>query len=316
MNKSIEYKTQIAESTSHDGIIDKIVSEMYRLINRDRLDEVIILKARELKGKTTDESIKNIYNYVVRLVPYKLDPEGIEQLTAPIHLVNGNKKGEDCDGMVMIISVLLSALGIKNRIKVISWRALEFTHVVLEAYNGNRWIELDATMKASGYDVKRKVIGRIQNQDSTQINRFKLYENPMKLEISTLEDNAQSLQCCGGGGMADCGCKGKCGCKGRKKDPTNQNINVNPIVIGSDFSNYLKQIEKSPQAPAQNQTQLIKQPIITTVEKPIYTQKIVDKPQIVLDNIDRKVSSSENDKYKLVRAIENKGNTYLFPYGY
>jgi hypothetical protein len=327
MNKPVEFKTQVAEANNHDRIIDKIVSEMWRLSNRDRLDEVLILQAKKLRKNNVDDTIKSVYDYVVSRVPYKLDPPGKERLTAPIHLINGNRRGEDCDGMVMLLSALLSALGIKSRIKVISWRLKEFTHVTLEAWNGSRWIELDATMKSSGYDVKRRVIGRVQTQDPLQINRFKIYENPMKLEIETLEDNPQNYMntanycalACNCGGMSDCGCGGKCKRCGGKK-PTNLNINVNPILIGNDLSSFSNMVKEYT---GQNPNVKVNPPQIIERERLVPQTKIVERPgktiekQVIIDNLERQKSVSlPKEEKRLASAISTKGQTYIYHFGF
>src|SRR5690606_29229151 len=136
---------------SADYVTDKIVESMWRLSNRDSKDPAIKKRASSLKGKNTKQTILNAYNYVVKKVPYVKDPEGYEQITAPIHLESGKKKGGDCDCQVTFLSSLLTALGIKNRIKTIAWRMEQFTHVVLEAFTGSDWIVLDPTRGKSGF---------------------------------------------------------------------------------------------------------------------------------------------------------------------
>ena len=205
--------------TTPDKTTDFIVSEMWRLSNRDSKDPVIIRRASSLQGKTKTETLKNIYNYVIKKVPYVSDPEDREQITAPIHFENGNKIGGDCDCQVTFLSSLLTAVGIKNRITTIAWRKPQFTHVILEAQPGLLWVTLDPTKGPNGYG---------NTIPEKMITRKKRYKNPMIVE--TLNDGG-----CGcNQSLADCGCGGKCGGKGRR-NPKNYNNNVNNIVIGNEL---------------------------------------------------------------------------------
>lgn len=205
--------------TTPDKTTDFIVSEMWRLSNRDSKDPAIISRASSLKGKNKAETIANIFKYVVKKVPYVSDPEDREQITAPIHLEKGNKIGGDCDCQVTFLSSLLTAVGIENKITTIAWRKPQFTHVVLDARSSFAWITLDPTKGLDGYG---KTIPH------NLIKRKKRYKNPMIVE--TLNDSG-----CGcNQSLADCGCGGKCGGRGRK-NPKNYNNNVNNIVIGNEL---------------------------------------------------------------------------------
>lgn len=211
--------------TTPDKTTDFIVSEMWRLSNRDSKDPAIVRRASSLKGKNKKETTQNIFNYVVKKVPYVADPPDREQITAPIHLENGDKVGGDCDCQVTLLSSLLTAAGIENRIMTIAWRMKQFTHVVLEAKPGFNWIVLDPTRGFGGYGKTiPKHLDKIKRRE-------KRYKNPMIVE--TLNDGGcgcnQSLNDCGG----NCGCGGKCGKSGRKAK--NYNNNVNNIVIGNEL---------------------------------------------------------------------------------
>lgn len=175
-----------------DKGIDQTVAEMWRLINRDTSNRTVRKYASDLLKTTSEDTIKATFDYVWKKVPYVSDPETAEQLTAPIHLLTGEKVGEDCDGMVMLLATLLLINKIEVRIRTIAWRVYQFTHVVLDAKLNGEWIGLDATRKSSGYNFKMNTI------------REKIYNNPMA-KLITLEDRISS----------NCGCK---------KRPQNQNI--------------------------------------------------------------------------------------------
>lgn len=283
MYKPINRKTDTINVSSgndyndHVKIIDEIVKRMFNFINRDRLDEIVISKAKTLQGSTPDETIKNVFDFVKKNVPYKSDPNDRERLTAPIHFIQRNQIGGDCDDMVMLINALLESVGIRTKIKVVAWRRKEFTHVVSEAYNGNRWIELDATMNGnSGYDVKFRMPQGIPKV------KYKLYENPkMEMKIETLSDKIPSSS----------------GCSNCKKKATNENINVNIIPIGNSLTNPYE-VAPTPVPTRLPQEKIIKQYVDNTA------------------TLERDVQRFQTTKPVPVKAITSKGNSYIYQFGY
>jgi hypothetical protein len=150
--------------------------------------------------------------------------------------------------------------------------------------------------------------------------------NPVSLKVQTLEDNPEIYRqaglsgCCGGGmsdsHLSDCKCGGKCNkCKSKSK-PENQNINVNPILIGNDISNLFKKMAYGSYG-AEPKTIERQVPVDRIIEKPIEKQVIVEKettPQINISAMET-IKETENEKYKLASAIKSKGNTYLYTFG-
>jgi len=277
--------TYTAKADDSDGIIDIIVGYMWEFINRDAKDKELIVEAKKLTGATDYETARNIYNYVVKLVPYKSDPVDRERLTAPIHLLKGHKKGEDCDGMVMLANALLTAANIKNRILVIAWRKPEFTHVVSQALVNGNWIEIDCTIgNGGGFDVKnRKII------------RTKYYGNPMELKIETLQDDMT---------LSDCSCKNK-----RNKQAENVNVNFNPILIGNDLDQKM--------ANYQNGTQGGNTPP-QVIEKKIPVEKIVTRT-ITRDPLVKSLfmpKADPNEKIRPTLTLKKGAEQYKYPYFY
>lgn len=131
---------------SQDEITDTIVKKMWQLINRDVNDSEISKVAKSLKATNIYDTIKNVFNYVRKNYHYKSDPEGIEHITAPAHIIRGDAPYMDCDELVNITACLLLNLKIPVLIKTIAWRMYAYTHVVLEAeLEANKWIVLDPT---------------------------------------------------------------------------------------------------------------------------------------------------------------------------
>ena len=157
-----------------DAGIDTIVSNMWRLINRDTKDPKVVAIAKQMKGRDDFQTIKNIFQYVRTNYHYKSDPDDTEWITAPKYMASGQVTGEDCDGLVMITVALLQAARIPARIKVIAWRMHDYTHVICEAKYAGNWMVLDPTRSDGFGNQVRKII------------REKIYGNPMKL--TSLED--------------------------------------------------------------------------------------------------------------------------------
>jgi hypothetical protein len=199
--------SKIIKSNTHDGLIDQIIDKI-KSIDRLATDNPVVLKkAKELRGKSDSETLKNCFQYVHRTVAYCDDPAGTEHITSPWLLISGQKTCEDCESMVLLLSSLLRANGIKTQYMVLSWKDpkdLRFSHIVLQAQNGGSWITLDPTMKEAGYG------------HTVTPNRKKIYGSPMpKLDLITLSDKP------------NCKCQGTCNnCRRRPQGVPAININI------------------------------------------------------------------------------------------
>ncbi len=153
MSQTSPQKTTDILTGSQDEITDKIVAKIWKLINRDYSAPIVKQLAQSLKKGNKFDTIKSVYDYVWQNFPYKADPQGIEHLTAPVHILSGvQTQYMDCDEMVTLICSLLKANGINCLIKTIAWRKHSYTHVVCEAeFESGKWIVLDATRKAQGF---------------------------------------------------------------------------------------------------------------------------------------------------------------------
>lgn len=204
---------------NHDGLIDIIINKIYEIDALATKHPVVVKKAKSLRGKTKEETIKKCFDYVHNTVSYCDDPAGTEHITSPWLLIQGKKKCEDCESMVLLLSSLLRINGIKTRYKVVSWKDPKdkrFSHIILEADNNGSWLILDPTMKSGGYG------------KSVTPNRQKIYASPMaNLDLVTLSNNPM---------QTPCKCKGRCNnCRrGSKVPPINNIINIGNT---STFSN-------------------------------------------------------------------------------
>jgi hypothetical protein len=155
-----------------DAGIYTTVDYMWNYAIRDSTEGLIQRKVKELQGKSKYETIKNIFNYVINNVEYEYDPPDREQITAPIHYLNGNRHTGDCDCMTTLLVCLLIASGLEAAITVIAWRNNDYTHVFAEVQHNNRWFILDATLGINGFGRQDKEIiryRRITEQEMTKL---------------------------------------------------------------------------------------------------------------------------------------------------
>lgn len=208
-----------------DSAVDITVGDMCRLALRDSRHPGIKRLAHRLKeGKSTREAIRTAHDYVVKHVPYRKDPKGVEEVTAPIYSLgivppSGEgkrhfKRGGDCDDQTTALASILLAMGIQPKIKVIAWRVRDFTHVYLVAVlpNGEE-IPCDPVLGRHGFD-----------NEKTTVIRSKEYDCMMQ---RTLEDGPSSL--------SGCSCGGKCGgCRRRRNARSGccpQNHEQSPVNV-------------------------------------------------------------------------------------
>lgn len=204
-----------------DSAVRQTVQDMCRLAGRDALHPRMIELAKTLRaGKTPREAVKAAHQYVVHAIPYKSDPEGIEQIAAPIYttkLVQPSrairkywKGGGDCDDQATALGGILMAMGFRVKMKTIAWRVHDFTHVYLVAIlpDGTE-IPCDPVMGRDGFNNEKRPVIRAEETEC-MIQR-------------TLEDN-----------LSGCGCGGKCGgCKSKRGGccPQNAAHNHAPVNV-------------------------------------------------------------------------------------
>ena len=133
---------------------------MWNYALRDTKELLVKRLVSSLRGMTSLDTIKNIYDWVWHNVRYKSDPKHYEMITAPIHYLNGNRDSGDCDCMTTLLVCLLESAGFDCSIVVIAWRKYEYTHVFCEVWYNNSWFILDPTLKANGFGRQDKEIIR------------------------------------------------------------------------------------------------------------------------------------------------------------
>lgn len=155
-----------------DDAIHKTVETILRLARRDSTNKLIINIAKILSNgnKSNELKARSAFDFVKKTVKYKKDSdlaqeyfnydketaERTELVTAPIYLLE-TKKG-DCDDMTTLLACILTAMKIKNNIKIIAWKSNEYSHVyneVLLEDNKNElyWVPADVVHGTFGNEV-------------------------------------------------------------------------------------------------------------------------------------------------------------------
>lgn len=95
---------------------------------------------------------EKIFNFVRDRIRFVKDIEGVETVQTPDVTLFDLKAG-DCDDFAVLLGTLLTAIGHKIRLKVISnvpqrgFKKPPFTHIYLQDFIGGKWVSLDASDK-------------------------------------------------------------------------------------------------------------------------------------------------------------------------
>jgi transglutaminase-like putative cysteine protease len=133
--------------------IHRIVREA-RQDPRVRETAIRILREARVPERNRMAIITAIHKWVQRHVRYEFDPVGVETFTTPeVMLRQIDQRGyavEDCDGMVILEHSLLNSVGIDTNsviVKVDKKDPQQWSHILLEAWDGKKWVSLDPIMK-------------------------------------------------------------------------------------------------------------------------------------------------------------------------
>ena len=132
---------------------------IHQLVRQGREDPVVRRKAAEILREAgvapsnRRAIIHAVHAWVQTNVEYVHDPENVELLTWARGLVEQAEAGvaiEDCDGFVILEHSILNALSVPTRTVIIKADAQDpsqWSHIFLEAHDGQRWVTLDPIMK-------------------------------------------------------------------------------------------------------------------------------------------------------------------------
>ena len=153
---------------SGDAGVYKTLEIMERLVMRDAKSAVVKAIVKAHKGRTQKETAQNLFRYMIKSHKYVADPKDREHFTAPVYILSQTTPFayKDCDDLAGAMAALLSAAGITNAFKIISWRKTEpegqFTHVYNEALLDGSWTPIDLVMRDNGFGNEKKPVLRAE----------------------------------------------------------------------------------------------------------------------------------------------------------
>jgi len=123
--------------------------------------------AKLLKGKSLEETCRNIFNFCYSHIQYKLDDAGFEQLRQPARSWRDRKTGIDCDCFSIFISSILTNLGIPHRLRIIELHSkgyFQHVYVVVDKPSGlkSSYITIDPVLDT--FDKEAEGITKIHDK--------------------------------------------------------------------------------------------------------------------------------------------------------
>lgn len=109
--------------------------------------------AKELEGKNTYETCKNIWHFVYDHITYKKDAHGLEQVRSPARAWADRNEGVDCDCYTTFISSILTNLRIPHTYRITKYKDDNWQHIYPVVPIGNgKHITLDCVVKRFDYE--------------------------------------------------------------------------------------------------------------------------------------------------------------------
>jgi hypothetical protein len=106
-----------------------------------------------LKGKTVEETCRNIWDFVYTHIAYKKDEDGKEQIRSPARAWHDRFHGVDCDCYTVFISSILSNLKIKHKLRITKYSQDYFQHIYpIVPTTGENYITVDCVVDRFNYE--------------------------------------------------------------------------------------------------------------------------------------------------------------------
>lgn len=114
--------------------------------------------SRKLRGRTTEETCENIWQFCFRYIQYKEDEKGKEQIRSPARVWSDRKEGVDCDCFTVLISSILTNLGITHSLRITKYPKEDdpdpdYEHIYIVARDGRKTIIIDPVVHRFNYEV-------------------------------------------------------------------------------------------------------------------------------------------------------------------
>jgi hypothetical protein len=132
------------------GSVDETVQDMKQIATKYKGDMKRI--AQVLKGNTTKDTARNIWNFVYNHIQYKKDHPLREQIRTPLRTWKDRSLGVDCDCYSVFISSILQSLNIAHSFRITAY-GNDFQHVYIVVHDGNKEIIIDCVTDSFNYEV-------------------------------------------------------------------------------------------------------------------------------------------------------------------
>lgn len=160
---------------TYTGTTDDTIEFMADIIKNTLADTKQI--AQVLKGKTLNDTLRNVFNFIFGHIQYKPDDPTTEELRRPSRVWADRQSGVDCDCYSILIGSILSNLNIPFSLRMvkINGRAY-FQHVyVVVPKDGTR----SAIDKKGGYYTVDPVLDTY-NEEHPFTHKYDLFMQPIK----------------------------------------------------------------------------------------------------------------------------------------
>ena len=105
------------------------------------------------------KSVLEVYE-VVKNIPYRTDPKGLEFVMRPRYTLNGEGQGGDCDDKCVCMMAWCNLNGVPFRVLAVGLDVRQpLHHVVLECKIEGKWIHVDATYPRNSFGVPMGTYG-------------------------------------------------------------------------------------------------------------------------------------------------------------
>ncbi len=134
-----------------DGEVQDTVDLMEKVVHKYLVDTSRI--APLLKGNSTGDTCRKIWDFIYQNIQYKLDKKGLEQLRRPARSWSERKTGVDCDCMSIFASSVLTNLKVPHSFRITKYSADHWQHVYVIVPDGKgKHYTIDAVVSQFDYE--------------------------------------------------------------------------------------------------------------------------------------------------------------------
>ncbi len=134
-----------------DGEVQDTVDLMEKVVHKYLVDTSRI--APFLKGNSTGDTCRKVWDFIYQNIQYKLDKKGLEQLRRPARSWSERRTGVDCDCMSIFASSVLTNLKVPHSFRITKYSADHWQHVYVIVPDGKgKHYTIDAVVSQFDYE--------------------------------------------------------------------------------------------------------------------------------------------------------------------